>query len=117
MLEMGTSHPWPDELTALSGEPTMDAGAILEYFAPLKKWLDVANKGQVCGWSGAGRRSRASISNFGETAMFFAALSSIWGAPRARPASRSRFLDHPTRPFSAGITFLSLKAAVAKKKD
>jgi peptidyl-dipeptidase A len=50
MLEMGTSQPWPDELAALSGERTMDASAILEYFAPLKKWLDEENKGQVCGW-------------------------------------------------------------------
>ena len=50
MLAMGTSKPWPDELEALSGERKMDAGAILDYFAPLKKWLDEQNKGQVCGW-------------------------------------------------------------------
>jgi peptidyl-dipeptidase A len=50
MLEMGASQPWPDELAALSGERTMDASAILDYFAPLKKWLDEENKGQVCGW-------------------------------------------------------------------
>jgi peptidyl-dipeptidase A len=50
MLEMGTSQPWPDELATLSGERTMDATAILDYFAPLKKWLDEQNKGQVCGW-------------------------------------------------------------------
>ena len=50
MLEMGTSKPWPDELATLSGERTMDAGAIVNYFAPLKKWLDEQNKGQVCGW-------------------------------------------------------------------
>jgi peptidyl-dipeptidase A len=50
MLEMGTSQPWPDELAALSGERTMDASAILDYFAPLKTWLDEQNKGQVCGW-------------------------------------------------------------------
>ena len=50
MLSMGTSKPWPDELAALSGERTMDAGALLEYFAPLKAWLDEQNKGQVCGW-------------------------------------------------------------------
>jgi len=50
MLEMGTSQPWPDELAALSGERAMDASAILDYFAPLKAWLDVQNKGQVCGW-------------------------------------------------------------------
>ena len=50
MLEMGASQPWPDELAALSGERTMDASAILDYFAPLKTWLDEQNKGQVCGW-------------------------------------------------------------------
>jgi peptidyl-dipeptidase A len=50
MLEMATSQPWPDELAALSGERTMDASAILEYFAPLKKWLEGENKGQMCGW-------------------------------------------------------------------
>jgi peptidyl-dipeptidase A len=50
MLAMGTSKPWPDELAALSGERTMDASAILDYFAPLKSWLDEQNKGQVCGW-------------------------------------------------------------------
>ncbi|HEX4824363.1 MAG TPA: M2 family metallopeptidase [Candidatus Polarisedimenticolaceae bacterium] len=50
MLSMGTSKPWPDELAALSGERSMDASALLEYFAPLKAWLDEQNKGQVCGW-------------------------------------------------------------------
>jgi peptidyl-dipeptidase A len=50
MLEMGASQPWPDELAALSGERKMDASAILDYFAPLKVWLDEQNKGQVCGW-------------------------------------------------------------------
>ena len=50
MLEMGASQPWPEELAALSGERTMDASAILDYFAPLKTWLDEQNKGQVCGW-------------------------------------------------------------------
>jgi peptidyl-dipeptidase A len=50
MLEMGTSKPWPDELKVLTGEDKMDAGAMLEYFAPLKKWLDEQNKGQQEGW-------------------------------------------------------------------
>jgi peptidyl-dipeptidase A len=50
MLTMGKSQPWPDELAALSGERQMDASAILDYFAPLKTWLDEQNKGQVCGW-------------------------------------------------------------------
>jgi peptidyl-dipeptidase A len=50
MLEMGTSKPWPDELEALTGQRQMDATAMLDYFAPLQKWLDAQNKGQKQGW-------------------------------------------------------------------
>jgi peptidyl-dipeptidase A len=50
MLSMGTSKPWPDELAALTGTKQMDATAILEYFAPLQKWLDEQNKGKTVGW-------------------------------------------------------------------
>jgi len=50
MLEMGQSRPWPDALEALTGERRMDATAMLDYFAPLKTWLDEQNKGKVCGW-------------------------------------------------------------------
>jgi len=52
MLEMGQSRPWPDALEALTGERRMDATAILEYFAPLQKWLDEQNakNGVKLGW-------------------------------------------------------------------
>jgi peptidyl-dipeptidase A len=50
MLAMGASKPWPEALATVSGEKTMDASAILDYFAPLKAWLDEQNKGKVCGW-------------------------------------------------------------------
>jgi peptidyl-dipeptidase A len=50
MLEMGQSKPWRDALEVLTGERQIDAGALLEYFAPLKKWLDDQNKGQKVGW-------------------------------------------------------------------
>jgi peptidyl-dipeptidase A len=50
MLEMGQSRPWPDALEALTGQRQMDASAILDYFAPLQKWLDEQNKGQKSGW-------------------------------------------------------------------
>jgi peptidyl-dipeptidase A len=49
-LAMGASKPWPDALEALTGERTMDASAILEYFAPLQAWLTEQNQGQQCGW-------------------------------------------------------------------
>ena len=50
MLAMGQSKPWPDELEVLTGQRQTDAGALLEYFAPLQKWLDEQNKGQKVGW-------------------------------------------------------------------
>ncbi|HEX4955464.1 MAG TPA: M2 family metallopeptidase [Thermoanaerobaculia bacterium] len=49
-LEMGLSRPWPDALEALSGSREMDATAIIDYFAPLKAWLDEQNRGRQCGW-------------------------------------------------------------------
>jgi peptidyl-dipeptidase A len=50
MLEMGASKPWPDALQAMTGQREMDASAMLEYFAPLRRWLQEQNKGQKCGW-------------------------------------------------------------------
>ena len=50
MLKMGASRPWPDALEAMTGEREMDATAILEYFAPLKAWLDEQNQGHPVGW-------------------------------------------------------------------
>ena len=50
MFEMGQSKPWPDELETLTGQRQMDASAILDYFAPLQKWLDEQNKGVKAGW-------------------------------------------------------------------
>lgn len=52
MMEMGASRPWPEALEALTGEKEMDATAILDYFAPLKAWLDEQNQGRTCGWGG-----------------------------------------------------------------
>jgi peptidyl-dipeptidase A len=50
MLEMGQSQPWPDALEKLTGSRQMDASAIVDYFAPLMKWLEEQNKGRTCGW-------------------------------------------------------------------
>ncbi len=50
MLELGQSKPWPVALEAMTGEKRTDAGALLEYFAPLQKWLDEQNKGLKPGW-------------------------------------------------------------------
>ena len=50
MLEMGASKPWPDALQAFTGTREMSGKALVEYFAPLKKWLDQQNKGKPQGW-------------------------------------------------------------------
>jgi peptidyl-dipeptidase A len=50
MMEMGASKPWPDALEALTGQRQMDASAMADYFAPLKKWLDEQNAGKKSGW-------------------------------------------------------------------
>ena len=50
MLAMGLSRPWPEALEAITGQKQMDATAILDYFAPLKKWLDEQNQGKPVGW-------------------------------------------------------------------
>ena len=50
MLSMGASKPWPQALQALTGQEQMDATAILDYFAPLQKWLDEQNRGKPVGW-------------------------------------------------------------------
>jgi len=50
MLAMGQSRPWQDALEALTGARQMDASAILDYFAPLKQWLDEQTRGEPIGW-------------------------------------------------------------------
>jgi peptidyl-dipeptidase A len=50
MLAMGLSRPWPDAIETLTGSRKMDASALLEYFAPLDKWLDDQLKGKPVGW-------------------------------------------------------------------
>jgi len=50
MLELGASKPWPDALEAFTGTREMSAKPMLEYFAPLIKWLEEQNKGEVAGW-------------------------------------------------------------------
>jgi peptidyl-dipeptidase A len=52
MLTMGMSRPWPEALNALVGSSQMDASAILDYFAPLDRWLDEQLKGAPVGWEG-----------------------------------------------------------------
>jgi peptidyl-dipeptidase A len=51
---VGMSKPWPEALYQLTGSRQMDATALTDYFAPLKKWLDEQNRGNVLGWKEGG---------------------------------------------------------------
>jgi peptidyl-dipeptidase A len=50
MMELGQSRPWPDALEVVTGQREMDASAMVEYFAPLRRWLDEQNRGKPVGW-------------------------------------------------------------------
>ena len=54
MLSRGASQPWQATLKELTGSEKMDAGPLLEYFAPLQAWLQQQNAGQQCGWDAGG---------------------------------------------------------------
>ncbi|MCX4241761.1 M2 family metallopeptidase [Paraliomyxa miuraensis] len=51
MLAMGASRPWPEAMEALTGTKEMDGAALIEYFGPLKGYLDEQNAGRTCGWA------------------------------------------------------------------
>ncbi len=52
MLSMGVSKPWQDALEAMTGSRQMDATAIIDYFAPVKKYMDdeLAKRNVKAGW-------------------------------------------------------------------
>ena len=52
MLEAGSSRPWRETLLEAIGTDTLDASAILEYFAPLRDYLktELDNGGEKLGW-------------------------------------------------------------------
>jgi peptidyl-dipeptidase A len=50
MLSMGASRPWPDALEVIGAGRKADAGPLLEYFAPLRKWLAEHNQAGTCGF-------------------------------------------------------------------
>ncbi|KAK7873703.1 hypothetical protein R5R35_013235 [Gryllus longicercus] len=52
MLRLGNSRPWPEALEAVTGSRHMDASGLLDYFRPLKQWLEEENQrnGENVGW-------------------------------------------------------------------
>ncbi|HTN54419.1 MAG TPA: M2 family metallopeptidase [Anaeromyxobacter sp.] len=50
MLALGASRPWPEAYREITGTTRPDASALLEYFAPLRRWLQARTQGLRCGW-------------------------------------------------------------------
>jgi peptidyl-dipeptidase A len=50
MLALGASRPWPEAMQVMTGQREADATALLDYFAPLRRWLEGQNRGRRCGW-------------------------------------------------------------------
>ena len=50
-MAMGQSLPWQDAFENLTGSRQLSGKSILNYYAPLKEWLDEQNKNRICGWS------------------------------------------------------------------
>lgn len=49
MLQRGSSQPWQTTLKELTGNDKLDAGPMLEYFAPMSEWLKQQNQGRCVG--------------------------------------------------------------------
>ena len=50
-MAMGESLPWQDAFENLTGSRELSGKSILNYYAPLKEWLDEQNKDRTCGWN------------------------------------------------------------------
>lgn len=52
MLALGSSLPWREALKSLTGETEIHPAAMMEYFEPLRRWLEIENlkSGQRIGW-------------------------------------------------------------------
>ncbi|XP_038076505.1 angiotensin-converting enzyme-like [Patiria miniata] len=53
MLKMGESKEWPEALEKITGNRTMTAQPLLDYFQPLISWLEEQNSGEQLGWAEA----------------------------------------------------------------
>ena len=49
-MAMGQSVPWQDAFENLTGTRALSGKAIVNYYKPLKEWLDIQNQDRVCGW-------------------------------------------------------------------
>ena len=49
-MAMGQSAPWQDAFEKLTGTRKISGKSVMNYYKPLKEWLDIQNKNRTCGW-------------------------------------------------------------------
>ncbi|MDA9561724.1 M2 family metallopeptidase [Gammaproteobacteria bacterium] len=49
-MAMGQSAPWQDAFEKLTGSRNISGKSVMNYYRPLKEWLDFQNKDRTCGW-------------------------------------------------------------------
>jgi peptidyl-dipeptidase A len=47
---MGQSEPWQNAFENITGSRSLSGSSIMNYYRPLKEWLDEQNKNRTCGW-------------------------------------------------------------------
>ena len=51
-MAMGQSVPWQDSFEKITGTRELSGTSVMNYYRPLKVWLDKQNENRVCGWGG-----------------------------------------------------------------
>jgi peptidyl-dipeptidase A len=49
-MAMGQSAPWQDAFEKLTGSRNISGESVMNYYKPLKEWLDIQNNDRSCGW-------------------------------------------------------------------
>ena len=49
-MAMGQSLPWQDAFENLTGKRELSGSSVMNYYKPLKDWLDKQNENRMCGW-------------------------------------------------------------------
>jgi peptidyl-dipeptidase A len=50
-MALGRSVPWQDAFIEITGTEKLSGNSIMNYYKPLKEWLDIQNENRTCGWS------------------------------------------------------------------
>jgi peptidyl-dipeptidase A len=49
-MAIGQSLPWQDSFEKITGSRDLSGRSVMNYYKPLKEWLDKENENRMCGW-------------------------------------------------------------------